>query len=200
MTSSARVHDRQPPTATFDPPSRTDISARVSLPSSPLTGSNHAVPAVVSGHEIPHPQVPGPCAGGGAAPGDGYRFDENLWRELIAVWFPEVVDPTARAVTWPAIAAHHTWIEGQLDESVTVATIAQRPRCPGIGINCASLYFGAIRRSGRGVESHDAPRSGPAGRRRSGRVFGDQAVAAAMIDRIVHHADVLTLEGAGYRL
>jgi DNA replication protein DnaC len=25
-------------------------------------------------------------------------------------------------------------------------------------------------------------------------VFGDQAVAAAMIDRIVHHADVLTLK------
>ncbi|WP_281271788.1 ATP-binding protein [Nocardioides immobilis] len=28
-----------------------------------------------------------------------------------------------------------------------------------------------------------------------GGVFGDQAVAAAMIDRIVHHADVLTLKG-----
>jgi DNA replication protein DnaC len=34
----------------------------------------------------------------------------------------------------------------------------------------------------------------------SGGVFGDQAVAAAMIDRIVHHADVLTLKGASYRL
>jgi DNA replication protein DnaC len=33
-----------------------------------------------------------------------------------------------------------------------------------------------------------------------GAVFGDQAVAAAMIDRIVHHADVLTLTGASYRL
>jgi DNA replication protein DnaC len=33
-----------------------------------------------------------------------------------------------------------------------------------------------------------------------GAVFGDQAVAAAMIDRIVHHADVLTLKGASYRL
>jgi DNA replication protein DnaC len=32
------------------------------------------------------------------------------------------------------------------------------------------------------------------------RVFGDQVVAAAMIDRIVHHADVLTLKGASYRL
>ncbi|MBB1510610.1 IS21-like element helper ATPase IstB [Tessaracoccus sp. MC1756] len=33
-----------------------------------------------------------------------------------------------------------------------------------------------------------------------GGVFGDQIVAAAMIDRIVHHADVLTLKGASYRL
>ena len=33
-----------------------------------------------------------------------------------------------------------------------------------------------------------------------GGVFGDQAVAAAMIDRIVHHAEVLTLKGASYRL
>jgi hypothetical protein len=29
-----------------------------------------------------------------------------------------------------------------------------------------------------------------------GGVFGDQAVAAAMIDRIVHHADALTPKGA----
>jgi DNA replication protein DnaC len=33
-----------------------------------------------------------------------------------------------------------------------------------------------------------------------GGVFGDQAVAAAMIDRVVHHADVLTVKGATYRL
>ncbi len=33
-----------------------------------------------------------------------------------------------------------------------------------------------------------------------GGIFGDQAVAAAMIDRVVHHADVLTLKGASYRL
>ncbi len=31
-----------------------------------------------------------------------------------------------------------------------------------------------------------------------GGVFGDQAVAAAMIDRIVHHADVSTLKGASF--
>lgn len=35
---------------------------------------------------------------------------------------------------------------------------------------------------------------------RWGDVFGDQVVAAAMIDRIVHHADVITLKGASYRL
>ncbi|WP_256840358.1 IS21-like element helper ATPase IstB [Ornithinimicrobium faecis] len=31
-------------------------------------------------------------------------------------------------------------------------------------------------------------------------VFRDQVVAAAMIDRIVHHADVIALKGASYRL
>jgi DNA replication protein DnaC len=31
-------------------------------------------------------------------------------------------------------------------------------------------------------------------------VFGDQVVAAAMIDRIVRHADVLTVKGSSYRL
>jgi DNA replication protein DnaC len=31
-------------------------------------------------------------------------------------------------------------------------------------------------------------------------LFGDQAVAAAMIDGIVHHADVIALKGASYRL
>jgi hypothetical protein len=31
-------------------------------------------------------------------------------------------------------------------------------------------------------------------------VFADQVVAGAMIDRIVHHADVIALKGASYRL
>ena len=31
-------------------------------------------------------------------------------------------------------------------------------------------------------------------------VFGDQVIAAAMIVRIVHHADVIALKGASYRL
>lgn len=35
---------------------------------------------------------------------------------------------------------------------------------------------------------------------RWGQVFGDQTIAAAMIDRIVHHAEVITLKGTSYRL
>ena len=33
-----------------------------------------------------------------------------------------------------------------------------------------------------------------------GEIFGDDAVAAAMIDRLVHHAEILTLKGDRYRL
>ena len=35
---------------------------------------------------------------------------------------------------------------------------------------------------------------------RWGEVFGDEVVAAAMIDRLVHHADVVLLKGDSYRL
>jgi hypothetical protein len=31
-------------------------------------------------------------------------------------------------------------------------------------------------------------------------VFGDDVVAAAMIDRLVHHAEVISLKGDSYRL
>ena len=39
---------------------------------------------------------------------------------------------------------------------------------------------------------------GPFGR--WGEVFGDDIVAAAMIDRLVHHAEVISLKGDSYRL
>ena len=69
-----------------------------------------------------------PALAAGMSPGTGDKFDESVWRELIGGWFPEVVDPSTRAVTWPPIAKHHKWISGQLDATVTVATIAQRLR------------------------------------------------------------------------
>lgn len=58
-----------------------------------------------------------PALAAGLVPGEGGKFDEALWRELISGWFPEVDDPAARAVTGPAIAAHD-WINGQLKASV----------------------------------------------------------------------------------
>ncbi|MGW7363590.1 ATP-binding protein [Streptomyces sp. NPDC054841] len=39
---------------------------------------------------------------------------------------------------------------------------------------------------------------GPFGR--WGKVFGDDTVAAAMIDRLVHHAEVTSLKGDSYRM
>jgi transposase len=56
------------------------------------------------------------------------EFDEQVWRARIGRWFPELVDPVARALSWPLIAAHHQWIADQLKVPVTVATIAQRLR------------------------------------------------------------------------
>ena len=35
---------------------------------------------------------------------------------------------------------------------------------------------------------------------RWGEIFGDEVVAAAMIDRLVHHAEILALKGDSYRL
>jgi hypothetical protein len=55
-------------------------------------------------------------------------FDEEVWRARIRRWFPELVDPVARALTWPQIAVHRRWIADQLGVPVTVATIAQRLR------------------------------------------------------------------------
>jgi len=33
-----------------------------------------------------------------------------------------------------------------------------------------------------------------------GEIFGDPVVAAAMIDRLIHHAEILSLKGDSYRL
>ena len=58
---------------------------------------------------------------------------------------------------------------------------------------------------GAGCLGPDEDPNGRSGRQGSGvepisEIFGDQTVAAAMIDRILHHADVHTLKGNSYRL
>ncbi|MEZ0362860.1 hypothetical protein ACAG26_04040 [Mycobacterium sp. pUA109] len=69
-----------------------------------------------------------PALAEGLQPAPNGSFDEDLWRARIARWFPELVDPALRALTWPQIAVHHQWIADQLAVPVTVATIAQRLR------------------------------------------------------------------------
>jgi len=69
-----------------------------------------------------------PALAEGLAPCPAGLFEEELWRARIQRWFPELVDPMARALSWGQIAAHHQWIADQLRVPVTVATIAQRLR------------------------------------------------------------------------
>ena len=69
-----------------------------------------------------------PAQAEGLQPCPAEVFDEELWRARIQRWFPGLVDPVARALTWPQIAVHHEWIADQLGVPVTVATIAQRLR------------------------------------------------------------------------
>lgn len=69
-----------------------------------------------------------PAIAEGLGPAPEEPFDEQVWRERIGRWFPELVDPSARALTWDQIAVHRDWIAEQLDVPVTVATIAQRLR------------------------------------------------------------------------
>jgi len=33
-----------------------------------------------------------------------------------------------------------------------------------------------------------------------GEIFGDPVVATAMVDRLIHHADIISLKGDSYRL
>ncbi|QFS89944.1 Integrase core domain protein [Mycobacterium sp. THAF192] len=69
-----------------------------------------------------------PATDEGLEPAPEEPFDEQLWRQRIERWFPELTDPSVRALTWDQIAVHQEWIAEQLDVPVTVATIAQRLR------------------------------------------------------------------------
>ena len=68
-----------------------------------------------------------PAEAAGLVPG-GDPIGEEVWREWVAEWFPQVVDAKLRQVTWPAIAVHRDYIVEQLGAGVTKATIHQRLR------------------------------------------------------------------------
>jgi hypothetical protein len=80
------------------------------------------------------------------APGE---VDDELWRARIGRWFPELVDPVARSLTWPQIAVYHQWIADQLAVPVTVghhcATAARRPPGRGVGVHGTALYCSNFR-------------------------------------------------------
>jgi transposase len=75
----------------------------------------------------------------GMRPG-GPAVSEERWAELARGWFPELADTRLRQVTWPAIAAHHEFITGQLEAGVTMATVHQRLRDErGLAVSVASF-------------------------------------------------------------
>lgn len=67
-----------------------------------------------------------PAIAAGLSPG-GPRLSEAEWAALVAGWFPGLVDPAARATTWPELEAHREQI-GKWMGVVTVATMHQRLR------------------------------------------------------------------------
>jgi transposase len=81
----------------------------------------------------------GPALEAGMAPG-GPAMSQQDWAALVLGWFPQLGDTRLRQVTWPAIAAHHEYIIGQLKAGVTRATIHQRLRDEqGLTASVASL-------------------------------------------------------------
>ncbi len=80
-----------------------------------------------------------PAIAAGMRPG-GPPLGEAEWAARVREWFPELADTRLRQVTWPAIAAHHEYITGQLKADVTMATIHQRLRDEhGLAVSVASF-------------------------------------------------------------
>jgi transposase len=80
-----------------------------------------------------------PALAVGIQPGEPSRSTQQ-WAELVAGWFPHLVDTRLRQVTWPQIGAHHQTIKAMLAAGVTQATIHQRLRDEhGLEASVASL-------------------------------------------------------------
>ena len=67
-----------------------------------------------------------PAEAAGLAPG-GPPLSRAEWSELVAGWFPELVEAKARSLTWPVIDAHRERI-GDMLKTNTVTTVHQRLR------------------------------------------------------------------------
>jgi DNA replication protein DnaC len=69
-------------------------------------------------------------------------------------------------------------------------------RSPRYGLTADSFRWARCRRTARTAVSLTSNKA----IRRWGEVFGDDSVAAATIDRLVHHAEIIALKGDSYRL
>lgn len=67
-----------------------------------------------------------PAEAAGIVPG-GPRLSRAAWAELVAGWFPTLVDAKARSLTYPVINEHRERIEAMLKTN-TVTTVHQRLR------------------------------------------------------------------------
>ena len=67
-----------------------------------------------------------PAEAAGLTPG-GPSLSRAEWAELVAGWFPDLVDAKARSLTWPSIDAHRDRI-GDMLKTNTVTTVYQRLR------------------------------------------------------------------------
>ncbi len=82
--------------------------------------------------------------GAGLAPG-GAVLGRAEWAELVAGWFPELVDARARSLTFPVIDVHRERI-GVMLETNTVSTVHQRLRDEhglAVGVSSFRAYVGA---------------------------------------------------------
>ncbi|MEV5478578.1 ATP-binding protein [Streptomyces sp. NPDC007148] len=73
------------------------------------------------------------------------------------------------------------------------AEIRRLHRAEGMPVKEIARRLGVARNTVRAALNSDLPFG------RWGETFSDDVVAAAMIDRLVHHAEVLTLTGDSYR-
>ena len=97
---------------------------------------------------------------------------------------PTPTTPAGSKTSWSASAATRCW------SSTRSATSPSKPEAANLFFQLVSSRY---ERASLIVTSNK-----PFGR--WGEVFGDEVVAAAMIDRLVHHAEVIALKGDSYRL
>ena len=97
---------------------------------------------------------------------------------------PTPTTPAGSTTSSPASAAT------RCSSSTKSATSPSKPKPP----TCSSSSSPPATNAPRVIVTSNKPFG------RWGEVFGDDVVAAAMIDRLVHHAEVVTLKGDSYRL